>query len=110
MSDHSEKQNDALQAPDEHPMSGVLFSWTRTSIVFRMLAITLMIVGVGLVGVEIVITPHRIKDVTAIPGFHALFGFVALGLVALSGWPLGKLMRRPEDYYERRSGEAGRDR
>jgi len=31
-------------------------------------------------------------------------------LAVLSGWPLGRLMRRPEDYYDTRSGEAGRDR
>jgi hypothetical protein len=44
------------------------------------------------------------------PGFYALFGFLAFGVAVLSGWPLGKLLRRREDYYETRSGEAGRDR
>ena len=50
-----------------------------------------------------------IKDVTSVPGFYGVFGFVAFGLAVLSGLPLGHALRRPEDYYERRSGEAGRD-
>ena len=44
------------------------------------------------------------------PGFFGIFGFLAFGIAVLSGWPFGKLMRRPEDYYDTRSGEAGRDR
>ena len=34
------------------------------------------------------------------PGFQGVFGFLAFGLAVLSGWPLGKMLRRPEDYYD----------
>jgi hypothetical protein len=62
-----------------------------------------------LVGLEAWLAMRPIKDVTSVPGFYGVFGFAAFGLAVLSGWPLGHALRRPEDYYERRSGEAGRD-
>lgn len=113
MNDEPEKLVQAPRVagePGEHPLSVLLFSWMRTPLFYRALLIVLIVMAVGLVGAEIIITPHRIKDVTSVPGFYAVVGFVAFGLFALSGWPLGKLLRRPEDYYDRRSGEAGRDR
>lgn len=106
MSNEPEKQADA----GEHPLSVMLFSRMRTPQFYRGLVIAMMVIAVGLVGAEIMLTPHRIKDITSIPGFYAVVGFVAFGTAALSAWPLGKLLRRPEDYYDRRSGEAGRDR
>ncbi len=36
-------------------------------------------------------------------GFFAFYGFMAFSLVVLAGWPLAKLLRRKEQYYE--SGE-----
>ena len=66
--------------------------------------------GVTLIGMEIWLSYRTIRDVTTVPGFYAGVGFLAFGLVVLSGWPLGHLLRRREDYYEARSGEAGRDR
>jgi len=33
--------------------------------------------------------------------FDAFFGFLSFCLIVLSGWPLGKLLRRNEDYYDR---------
>ena len=96
--------------PGEHPLSVLLFSWMRTKRFFRALMIGLALVGLGLIGAEIFLASHRIKDVTGVPGYYGVFGFIAFVLAVLSGWPLGKLLRRPEDYYDRRSGEAGRDR
>lgn len=96
--------------PGEHPLSVLLFSWLRTPLFPRVLMIGLGVIGVGLIGVEWLLSSHRIKSVTDVPGFYGVFGFIAFGLAVLSGWPLGKLLRRPEDYYDTRSGEAGRDR
>ena len=96
--------------PGEHPLSVLLFSWLRTPLFPRFLMIGLGVIGLGLIGAEWLFAPHRIKDATGVPGFYGVFGFIAFGLAVLSGWPLGKLLRRPEDYYDRRSGEAGRDR
>lgn len=94
----------------EHPLSVLIFAWTRAPKAFQLLGSALMIAAVCLVGVEIIISAQHIKDVTSIPGFQALFAFVAVGVATLGGWSWARLMRRPEDYYDRRSGEAGRDR
>ena len=96
--------------PGEHPLSVLLFSWMRSPLFLRFLAIGLGVAGVGLIVAESLIAPQRIKDASSVPGFYGVFGFVAFGFAVLTGWPLGKMLRRPEDYYDRRSGEAGRDR
>jgi hypothetical protein len=31
--------------------------------------------------------------------FHAVFGFVAFSFAVICGWPLRRLLGRPEDYY-----------
>jgi hypothetical protein len=96
--------------PGEHPLSVLLFAWMRRPMVARYAMICLGVIGVGLIGAEWLISPHRIKDATNVPGFYGVFGFIAFAIAVLSGWPLSKLLRRPEDYYDKRSGEAGRDR
>ncbi len=108
--EHPPEQTAGPGEPGEHPLSVLLFSWMRTKLFFRVLMIGLGVVGVGLIGAEVLLSSQRVKDVTSVPGFYGVFGFVAFALAVLSGWPLGKLLRRPEDYYDRRSGEAGRDR
>jgi hypothetical protein len=92
-----------LGEPGEHPLSILLFSWMRTVLFFRVLMALLAGLGAFLVAYEFILTSR-------VPGFYALFGFVAFSAAVLSGWPLGHLLRRPEDYYDTSSGEAGDDR
>ena len=99
-----------LGDPGEHPLSILLFSWMRGKMFVRVFAIILGVIGIAAIGLEIWLAQKTIRDVTSVPGFYAVFGFIAFGAAVLSGWPLGKLLRRREDYYETRSGEAGRDR
>lgn len=106
----NEKAEARLGEPGEHPMSVLLFSWMRAKLFVRVLAIALGIIGLMSIGLEVWLSHKPIKDVTSTPGFYAVFGFVAFGVAVLSGWPLGRILRQPEDYYETRSGEAGRDR
>jgi len=94
----------------EHPLSILLFSWMRGKMFLRVFVILLVIVGLASIGLEVWLAQKPVKDITSVPGFYAVFGFLAFGGAVLSGWPLGKLLRRREDYYETRSGEAGRDR
>lgn len=94
----------------EHPLSVLLFSWMRGKRFVLIFAILLGLVGVASIALEVWLSHKPIEDITTMPGFYALFGFVAFAGAVLSGWPLGKLLRRREDYYETRSGEAGRDR
>ncbi len=105
-----ETQQAPLGEPGEHPVSVLLFSWMRGKMFVRGLAIALGAIGLASIGLEVWLSDKPIRDVTSVPGFHALFGFIAFGAAVLSGWPLGRMLRRREDYYDTRSGEAGRDR
>jgi hypothetical protein len=97
-----------LGDPGEHPLSILLFSWMRSTLFFRVLMAGLAGLGAFLIALEFVAV--RPPPGSAFPGFYGIFGFLAFGLAVLSGWPLGYLMRRPEDYYDTSSGEAGDDR
>ncbi|MDP3736255.1 MAG: hypothetical protein Q8R02_02630 [Hyphomonadaceae bacterium] len=99
-----------LGDPGEHPLSVLLFSWMRSTLFFRILMALLAALGVFLIAYEIVFLYRGHSGIENLPGFFGVFGFIAFGLAVLSGWPLGKLMRRPEDYYDTTSGEAGDDR
>lgn len=98
-----------LGEPGEHPLSVLLFSWMRGKLFIRIFMAVLAALGAVLIGLEIVFSYKPVTSFTNMPGFFGIFGFVAFAVAVLSGWPLGKLLRRPEDYYDTRSGEAGRD-
>lgn len=105
----SEEREPVLGEPGEHPLSVLLFSWMRTPLFVKVFTWMLALLGLGLIGLEVLLASGPVKDATGVPGFQTGFGFVAFALAVLSGWPLGRMLRRPEDYYDKRSGEAGRD-
>lgn len=87
---------------DMHPMSKLLFGWVgspRTPLIFLILVI---LISIGLVLFDLTVDRHEYLDFANANGFYAIWGFAAFALAVLSGWPLGKLLRRDEDYY----GEA----
>lgn len=104
------KQPPPLGEPGEHPLSVLLFSWMRGKLFFRIAMALLAALGAVLIALEIVLSDKAVTSLANMPGFFGIVGFVGFGIAVLSGWPLGKLLRRPEDYYDTRSGEAGRDR
>jgi hypothetical protein len=102
-----------LGEPGEHPLSILLFSWMRTKVFFRILMALLAAGGLLLIALEVTAFVERgalVYGLENLPGFFGIFGFLAFSFAVLSGWPLGKLLRRSEDYYDTSSGEAGRDR
>ena len=103
-------QKPQLGEPGEHPLSVLLFSWMRGKLFFRLLMAGFAALGAVLIALEVVLSHRPVTSIVSMPGFYGLFGFLAFGVAVLSGWPLGKLLRRPEDYYDTRSGEVGRDR
>ena len=87
---------------DLHPMSKLLFGWIgspRTPLIVLLLVI---LICAGLVVFDLSVNRHEYVDMANANGFYAIWGFAAFALAVLSGWPLGKLLRRDEDYY----GEA----
>ncbi|MEO1662010.1 MAG: hypothetical protein AAFR51_13545 [Pseudomonadota bacterium] len=91
--------------PDDstmHPMSKLLFGWVsspRTPLILLVLVIAICLI---LVMIDVSLNRHDYFGFANANGFYAIWGFLAFGLAVLSGWPLGKLLRRDEDYY----GEA----
>ena len=108
--DVAPKEKPQLGEPGEHPLSVLLFSWMRGKLFFRLLMAGLSALGAVLIALEVVLSHRPVTSLMNMPGFFGIFGFLAFGIAVLSGWPFGKLMRRPEDYSDTRSGEAGRDR
>jgi hypothetical protein len=84
----------------EHPLSILIFSWMRTTLFFRLLMALLAAAGAVLIVLDILLVRHSYASIESLPGFFGVFGFLAFGFAVLSGWPLGRLLRRPEDYYE----------
>ena len=85
-----------------HPMSKPLFGWVGSARTPLFLLVAVIVICVGLVVIDLAVNRHEYLDIANANGFYALWGFAAFALAVLSGWPLGKLLRRDEDYY----GEA----
>jgi hypothetical protein len=93
-----------LGEPGEHPVSVLLFSWMRSRGFYRGLMAALAALGAVLIALEFIVPRRGYLPLEGLPGFFGMFGFIAFSFAVLSGWPLGKLLRRAEDYYERQVG------
>ena len=116
LSDHGEHE-----LPDDRhttPAAKFLFGWTSKPWTARFLFILLGLISLGLILVEPLLEMmageghgfrHPYFAIDSITAFHAMWGFGAFTLVVLAGWPLGRLMRRDEDYYDDESEPAGEE-
>ncbi len=88
-----------------HPLARILFGWTaspKAGAAFfwgGLLVSGLLILGDALV------KHHPKFEIEHVFGFYAWWGFGAFAFVVLMGWPLGRLLRRGENYY----GDADAD-
>ncbi len=98
------EQDEPIKPSDEnmHPMSKLLFGWVDAPRTPFLLLIIVIAICVGLVVIDLAVHRHEYLEFANATGFYALWGFGAFAIAVLSGWPLGKLLRRDEDYY----GEA----
>lgn len=62
----------------------------------------------ALAAVDLVHHRHELFSWEGFAGFHAWFGFLAFSFVVIMGWPLGRLLSRPENYYAE-DDEAGEE-
>ncbi|MBR9834960.1 MAG: hypothetical protein GYB42_07175 [Alphaproteobacteria bacterium] len=85
-----------------HPVSKLLFGWVEAPRTPLFLFIGVILVCAGLVLVDLTLNRHEYIHLAEGFAFYAMWGFGAFAFAVLSGWPLGKLLRRSEDYY----GEA----
>ncbi|MDP1554445.1 MAG: hypothetical protein Q8S09_17270 [Hyphomonas sp.] len=86
-----------------HPMSKVFFGWTETKGIGAILFWVMAILSLLLVVADLVVDRHEKIGFASSVGFYGLWGFLSFSFVVLMGWPLGRLLRRDENYY----GDAG---
>jgi hypothetical protein len=61
----------------------------------------LWIIGLLLVGADLLIHRHELVGFAALFGFYGFYGFVACVCLVLAAKVLRRWVMRPEDYYER---------
>ncbi|MEM6534840.1 MAG: hypothetical protein AAF613_04280 [Pseudomonadota bacterium] len=85
-----------------HPMSKTLFGWVDAPGTPTFLLALVVVSVIGLTIADFVIGRHDYFSFAEVDWFYVAWGFGGFSLAVLSGWPLGRLLRRSEDYY----GEA----
>lgn len=84
---------------DMHPMSKLLFGWVEAPNTGRIIFWAIAGLAAILILADLVVHRHIKEDIEGIFGAYGWYGFLAFGGVVLTGWPLGQLLRRGEDYY-----------
>ena len=94
-----ELEQDMSAKNDMHPVARVLFGWTTGVRVKSLVLLVLAVLSGLLLLIDLQLERHAHTEAEALVGFYALYGFVSFAFVVLMGWPLGKLLRRSENYY-----------
>ena len=88
----------------EHPMGKIFWGWTGSKAAGGLVFWVVAALAVLLVALDFVIGRSEPVGLAGTVGFYALWGFGAFAVIALAGWPLGRLLRRDLDYYGEESG------
>ncbi len=88
---------------DVNPTARRLFGWVERPSAGPMIFWGIAALSAALVALDLVIHRHEYFHIAEGIGFYAIWGFGSFAFVVLMGWPLGRLLRRDEDYY----GDAG---
>lgn len=89
------------EAPENdriHPVSRRL-AFLEAASFQRRLMWALFVVAVALALTDLVHHRHALFTWEGWVGFHGVYGFLAFSFVVLMGWPLRRLLSRPESYY-----------
>lgn len=82
-----------------HPMAKLLFGWVGRPGVGNIIFWALGALSAVLILIDLGVSRHAETALESSFGFYGFYGFLAFGFVVLMGWPLGRLLRRGEDYY-----------
>lgn len=83
-----------------HPVATALFGWVGMKNIGNIIFYGLAIASVILIAIDFFIpTRHEKVEFAKNYGFYGFYGFLAFSFVVLMGHPLGKLLRRDENYY-----------
>ena len=75
-------------------------SWVERNA--RLIFWALVGICLALLGAELFYEHHAYFEVDGLPGFYAVFGFIAFVFIVYAGKGLRRLIMRNEDYYDRR--------
>jgi len=94
---------------DVHPVAKALFGWVELKGMSNIIFYGLAVFSVLLVLAEFLLPEarHEKVEIANSYGFFAVYGFVAFSFVVIMGHPLGKLLRRSENYYGDQDDEDG---
>ena len=97
----AEKAHQLHTPSDEgvHPMAKILFGWTEAKHAGTLIFWGLAALCIVLILMDLVVPRHESVSIAHATGFYGLWGFAAFAFVVLMGWPLGRLLRKREDYY-----------
>lgn len=98
--------------PDKiHPIATALFGWVEIKNIGNIIFYGLAIASIVLIGLDFIIGERAEEKVQFAKnyGFYGFYGFAAFAFVVLMGHPLGKLLRRDENYYNDEDTEEGDD-
>ncbi len=87
---------------ETHPMAKILFGWVEAPKTPLILLMLVILTSAALIVLDVLVMRNEYVGFANADWFYGLWGFGAFALAVLSGWPLGRLLRRDEDYY----GEA----
>lgn len=98
MSDHMKHEK---SSDDATPLAKILFGWTEAKSAGNLFLIALVVISIVLFAADFFIEKHAYKPIkfSEFPTFYGLYGFAAFAFVVLCGWPLGKWLRKDENYY-----------
>lgn len=90
----------AASVETESKLAKIMFGWTSQPRTGFFVLIAIAVSGVLLFLADFLIDRHEYLPLAEFPAFYALFGFLALSGIVVSGWPLRRLLVKPETYYE----------
>ena len=105
----SDDRNDYRSDLDDkmHPVARLLFGWVTGEKTGKFIFWGLAVLSLLLIVADFIIDRHPHNEAESYLGFYALYGFVSFGFAVLMGWPLGRLLRRSDDYYGDKGDEGG---
>ena len=94
--------------PDMHPAAKLMFGWVSNPNIGKRIFWGLFGLSLLLIFADVVFDRHPHNEAESYIGFYGIYGFCAFAFVVLMGWPLGRLLRRGENYYgDADDGEGG---
>ncbi len=100
ISEDREGERKPFGEDDMHPVSKALFGWVETPGIGRVLFWIMAVISLILMLLDFASDRYSYFTIEKVRGFYGFLGFSAFTFVVLTGWPLGKLLRRDENYYD----------